>query len=491
MASHSVSGGPEQASDDDTSELAQLGYAQTLQRSMGPFSSFALAFSLISINTGIFANFQVGIQQVGPAMVWSWLLVLGGQLLVALVLAELVTLYPVSGYGYQWASRLANPHYGFFVGWLLLLQLLTGFPGVCATFTDCARMLWDLPFGGPPLTVLVIGTVAAIHLLGIRWASRINDLGVIAEILGAACIVGIFLIVLGPASSVGASILADTTNFQTQAPATLPAFALSLLMGAWCLTGFEASADLAEETHSPRGVIPRAMISSLLISGGVGFLMIVGFLLAIKDLKAVQSAPQPLLFILNESLGPKGTRWGMLVVLVSIFACAVANMAATSRLFFSLARDNMLPFSARLKAIDPARHTPSVIIILVACLSSAIVLWFEKLAIITSISATAGYLGYAGIIIAGLMQKESPPHRNGVFGLGKWSKPVRAAALVWTLGLVLALALPDTGDGHLPAKTTAVSVSAGVLLYAFLIRQRIVEERAGPPAVPSKEPENA
>ena len=89
------------------------------------------------------------------------------------------------------------------------------------------------------------------------------------------------------------------------------------------------------------------------------------------------------------------------------------------------------------------------------------------------------------------MQKESPPHRNGVFGLGKWSKPVRAVALVWTLGLVLALALPDTGDGHLPAKTTAVAVSAGVLLYAFLIRQRIVEERAGPPAVTSKEPENA
>lgn len=130
----------------DSDELRRLGYKQSLRRTMGAFSSFALAFSLISINTGIFANFQTGIQQVGPAVVWSWLIVLAGQTLVALVLAELVTQYPVSGYGYQWTSRLLNPRYGFFVGWLLLLQFLTGFPGVCATLADCVRIVWNPPF---------------------------------------------------------------------------------------------------------------------------------------------------------------------------------------------------------------------------------------------------------------------------------------------------------------------------------------------------------
>ena len=42
----------------DSDDLKRFGYAQTLRRSMGAFSSFALAFSLISISTGIFANFQ-------------------------------------------------------------------------------------------------------------------------------------------------------------------------------------------------------------------------------------------------------------------------------------------------------------------------------------------------------------------------------------------------------------------------------------------------
>ena len=119
--------------DQDAADLQKFGYVPQLNRSMGAFSSFAVAFSLISVFTGVFANFGHGLRQVGGSVVWSWLIVLAGQTLVALVLAELSTRFPLSGYGYQWTSRLINPHFGFFVGWLLTLQFLTGFPGVCAT----------------------------------------------------------------------------------------------------------------------------------------------------------------------------------------------------------------------------------------------------------------------------------------------------------------------------------------------------------------------
>lgn len=118
---------------DESHDLRQFGYEQVLLRQLGGFSSFALAFSLISVFTGVFANFGHGLRQVGGAVIWSWLIVLVGQTLVALVLAELATRMPLSGYGYQWTSRLVNPHLGFFVGWLLTLQFLTGFPGISAT----------------------------------------------------------------------------------------------------------------------------------------------------------------------------------------------------------------------------------------------------------------------------------------------------------------------------------------------------------------------
>ena len=45
---------------DDEADLAQFGYRQELKRSLGVFSSFAVAFSYISPSTGIFALFGLG-----------------------------------------------------------------------------------------------------------------------------------------------------------------------------------------------------------------------------------------------------------------------------------------------------------------------------------------------------------------------------------------------------------------------------------------------
>lgn len=53
----------------DAQELRKFGYAQQLRRSLGAFSSFAVAFSLISVFTSVFANFGHGLRQVGGAVV--------------------------------------------------------------------------------------------------------------------------------------------------------------------------------------------------------------------------------------------------------------------------------------------------------------------------------------------------------------------------------------------------------------------------------------
>ena len=156
-----------ESADRDAAELAQYGYVQQLRRSMGAFSSFAISFSLISITTGIFANFTFGFRQVGPAVIWSWSVVAAGQFLVALVLADLSTRIPLSGYGYQWSSRLVNPHYGYFVGWLLLMQFLTGFPGVCHALAT-AVCTWGLEPATaaawiPWVAVAIVPTIALVH----------------------------------------------------------------------------------------------------------------------------------------------------------------------------------------------------------------------------------------------------------------------------------------------------------------------------------------
>lgn len=193
--------------DRDSTELRQFGYAQQLRRSLGGFSSFAVAFSLISVFTGVSANFGHGLRQVGGGLVWSWLVVLAGQMLVALVLAELSTRIPLSGYGYQWTSRLVNPHFGFAVGWLLVLQFLTGFPGVCATLaTQLGHWLgssWAEPRVLTALTLAIIAVTALVHLFGIRTASLVNNTGVWTELIGVA---GLSLVLILLALSRGAPV---------------------------------------------------------------------------------------------------------------------------------------------------------------------------------------------------------------------------------------------------------------------------------------------
>ena len=73
----------------DTEQLAKFGYNQELKRSLGFFSTFAIAFSFISATNGFYALFYYGLDVGGPAgLIWQWPIIVFGQLMVALVLAE-------------------------------------------------------------------------------------------------------------------------------------------------------------------------------------------------------------------------------------------------------------------------------------------------------------------------------------------------------------------------------------------------------------------
>src|SRR5258708_37548917 len=96
--------------------VERAGYKPELRRSLKFFSMFAIAFSIISITTGIFLNYGFGLNYWGPASIWTWPIVGVGNLAIAFVVAELGTRIPLAGYAYQWSARLANSSYGWFVG---------------------------------------------------------------------------------------------------------------------------------------------------------------------------------------------------------------------------------------------------------------------------------------------------------------------------------------------------------------------------------------
>src|SRR5207245_9073762 len=87
-------------------------------RLAAPFRSFPVAVSVHSVPTGLFPPFLFALTTGGTRSIWTWPIVIAGQALVALVYGALSIRVPLSGYSYQWASRLANPHVGWWFGWM-------------------------------------------------------------------------------------------------------------------------------------------------------------------------------------------------------------------------------------------------------------------------------------------------------------------------------------------------------------------------------------
>jgi amino acid transporter len=472
----------------DSDELLRFGYKQELQRSMGGFSSFAISFSLISVLTGIFANFNFGFAQVGGMLAWSWLLVGLGQFLVALVMADLSNHYPISGYGYQWTARLVNPHYGFFVGWFLLIQFITGFPGTSQALAVTLNSMLGGESSGWTVTLItfaVITSVTIIHIYGIRIVSLVNNLGVYAELAGVILLAGALAAIWLAAGGVDSGNLFNAANSFSKNAAWFSSFALSLLVGAWCLTGFEAAADLAEETHSPRKHVPRAVLLSQASAALAGFILISLLLLSAGDIEQRRGSSNALVSILEHSIGTRATAATGILVLVSIYACAVASLATATRLLFSMARDNIFPFSARLAGINRQRQAPQVATVVIWLFSTLVIFSFRRIEIITSVGTVAAYLGYAGIMLATILSSQDLKDAGG-FSLGRWRRPVQVSSLLWTLSVVAALSIPETeiegiASKHLPVQMALLAALLGVLLYIFFVRRKINSGQAGPP----------
>ena len=95
-------------------------------------------------------------------------------------------------------------------------------------------------------------------------------------------------------------------------------------------------------------------------SAVLGMIALIGFTIAIPDLKTVESAPLPLLAIAGYWLPSWLVKVFVAFVIFSMFAILVVGSGAQARLVYSLSRDNMLPFSGALRKINPRTQTPII-----------------------------------------------------------------------------------------------------------------------------------
>jgi amino acid transporter len=426
----------------DDEELRQFGYRQQFVRSLRQFESFAVAFSFISITTGIFTTYAFALTTGGTRAIWTWLIVVAGQALVALVYGALSVRVPLSGYSYQWASRLANTHVGWWFGWmsfafLTIVTVSVDYGLVQVAFQPLIGETFT-PTSAALETLVVLALQAVLIITSTRVTTRVNNAAVATEIIGIAGLTVLLLIVaavrsMGHWSNLGATGAVPHLGYY----GWLGPFMLATLLGAYTIVGFESASNLAEETHEPHKVIPRAMIRAVLISGVVGFAFLV--VLAFATNKAAYASPAPVASIVHDVLGGVVQKIFLVFVCVSIFACGLVIMVTNGRLIFSMARDRRLPGHQFLSRVPRATGGPSWATVLAAVLGAAITLVLRThtsaLATLFTASTIMPALLYAGTVLLYVFTSR----RRGTYeaegtnraSFGRYKIPVVGGALIW------------------------------------------------------------
>jgi amino acid transporter len=313
---------------------------------------------------------------------------------------------------------------------------------------------------------------------------RVNNVAVFAEIIGTVVLsVVVFLAwVRGGADTPGGGHgFAFLFSTATEAPLA-DALVGGALIGIFTLVGFEAAADMAEEAVDARRAVPRAMILSVVVSGMLGMLALVGFTLAIPDLPAIQASPVPLAAIAEYWLGPLVTKIFLAIVVFSMFALIVVAAASNSRLIFAMARDGMLPFSAALRRVHPRTGTPvpALVASLVVCL---VLLAYgtadgNAFAVLVGATALVPYLVYL-LTLGGYLARRRAlvGGGEGGFRLGAAALPVAGLALLWLVAVVAALTLPEAFRSAEYVVLGALALAG--LWYLAVLRRRLRDGTAG------------
>lgn len=475
------------ATTDDAARLAELGYESHFERRMGLWENFALGFTYLSPVVGIYSVFALGFVAGGPPMIWSIVIAGIGQLLVALVFAEVVAQFPVAGGIYPWARRLIGRRWAWITGWIYGWALIAT---IASVSTGAVLFVGSL-FGFTPTrftTVLIAGGLMVLCLLinlsGTRTLGRVAMAGFAAELVGAL-FVGLWLLIFERNQDF--SVLFDGLGTQGDG-SYLGAFLAASLLGLYLFYGFEACGDVAEEVPDPGKTIPKAMRRTIYIGGAAALLITAALILAQPDFNAILSGENadPVGNVFKDVFGTVGAKVITVIVLISFVSCILSLQAAASRLIYSYARDRMIFASDALSRFSRERHVPPIALT-VACLVPAAVVAIAEIisdsALLRVISfASAGiYIAFQLVVLAALIARSRGWQPSGKFTLGRWGFPVNICALVYGVGGALNLAWPR-GDAAWYDKWIVVlgcAIVAGVGL-AYMLLGRPYERSDAP-----------
>jgi APA family basic amino acid/polyamine antiporter len=434
----------------------------SLRRTLGPINITLLGIGAI-IGAGIFATVGTAAAGdasrpgAGPSLTLSFVITAIVCAFTALCYAEMAAMVPISGSAYTYSYATLGELVAWIIGWDLMLEYAIGNVAVAISWANYFRsflhdafninipdwlatdfrtarhipgLLENAPhiFGKPIVfNLLAFAIVAAITVVlvwGIKESANFNAVMVGVKIVVLIFFIGALLYFVSPSKM--------ATNWRPFQPMGWGGTLAGAAVVFFAYIGFDAVSTVAEETKNPARDLPIGIIASLVICTVFYVVVAAVFTGAMPylDLKMRLATEQaePLTMALNH-VAPQA-RWASAVV---AFGSVVAHTAVLlvfqlgqPRIFFSMARDGLLPpVFAR---VHPKFKTPHVTTILTGVVVGgfAAVMSIDEMVDLTNIGTLFAFvLVCVGIII--LRYKEPDRHRPFRVPFGAWLLPMMGA----------------------------------------------------------------
>jgi APA family basic amino acid/polyamine antiporter len=385
------------------------------------------------VGTGILTLIGVGAGKAGPAVILSFAIAGVICACAALAYAEVATMIPASGSAYTYSYVVFGELIAWMIGVALILEytlvvsaVAVGWSGYAAGFLNSIGMgLPDALVKGPELggilnlpAIFIIAVVAGLLIAGTRESATLNAILVVIKMLALALFVAVALPVFNSAHFEPFMPFGFPRSGPSGSEVGVMAAAAIIFFAFY---GFDAIATAAEEAKNPSRDLAIGIVGSMLVCVFI-YMLVAAAAIGAVAYTGFADSPEPLALILREI----GQPWAAGILgasaVIALPTVILAFFYGQSRIFFTVARDGLLPSSL---ARVSSRGTPVRITIFTAIVTSA----FAGLIPLDAIAAlaNAGTLAaFVAVCAAMLVLRKREPGRERKF----------RTPLPWLVGLV-------------------------------------------------------
>ncbi|KAK2750745.1 hypothetical protein FQN57_002818 [Myotisia sp. PD_48] len=393
----------------DDSQLARLGKKPVLKRNFGFLTILGFSCTVLVTWEGSLIVFLAGLQNGGPSgIIYGYILVWMGTLSVFITLSELASMAPTSGGQYHWVSMLAPRSSRKFLGYITGWMIITGWQAMAASAVYLtgtliqSLILLTHPEYLPNMqnwhgTLLIWGVVLLCYAINTALGSllaKFEGVVLIIHILGFFGV--IFPLAFKSERATSGEVFNTFMNlggWHTQGLS----FCVGILGNVFAFMGGDGAIHMSEEIRNAAVVIPRSLLTGLMVNGTLGFAMLIATLYCMGDIEAAihENPHSPFMAIFRNAVQSRAAAAAMSAVLVFMaFSCSTGVVASASRVYWAFARDRGLPGWRFLKRISPRTSIP-----LNAVFTTAI---FAVLLSLITIGDATAFNGVISISIAGV-----------------------------------------------------------------------------------------